>query len=498
MARRDYVSFLGERRRFGEYDAGPDPRRWLWIISALVVLALSLWWFGFRDADDAVGSERVLEDSTIPTLLTPVAVDDADTDGLPENLECRTLVQQWSTFQGGNERQGCVTAPRIESPRIFWRTEIGVSGWLNNPVIEDGAVFVGSAGVVQFSPDRRDGIYSLDLETGQQRWLYTTELDVNAVSVRGGTVVATGDEGRIWALEADDGDLVWSDDLQVGVYGSPLLLEDIIVVGAGDGSINFYNYGGGRNEEIGYGQLRLDGPIRGGPSADDERIYVASEGREVVALNFDGQQVWRTRIEARGAGADEARIFSAPTITEELVIVTLVRSDVGADPAIVALDRETGEVVWQAQDQAFVKGGDWANIRSSPAAVGDLLVYAEGYSNELVIIDLATGETVWSAGVGPYCYPHWPSVAINSGYAYVARHDGGLYAVDLEAQETEFVWEINLGQLEGVGAFPDDHECLWGPPDGYSILASPAVSPEGLIVVGTLGGQLIGVGDSSW
>lgn len=117
---------------------------------------------------------------------------------------------------------------------MLWRSEVGISGWLDNPVIADGAVYVGSAGVAQFSQDRLDGIHSVDLVTGQRRWFYTTELDVNAVSVSGNYVVATGDEGRVWVIDARDGDLVWTELLGVPVFGSPLILGDIVYFGAGD------------------------------------------------------------------------------------------------------------------------------------------------------------------------------------------------------------------------------------------------------------------------
>lgn len=493
MGSRDYVSYLGPRRRGIGYDRGPDPTRWLWLITAVALVAVSVWWFGFREADPEAVTERVMQDTTIPTLLLPSGVVDEDDAPLSESLECHQISDSWTTFQGGISRHGCVTTRRIESPRIMWRSEVGVSGWLNNPVIANGAVFVGSAGVAQFTADRLDGVYSLDLLTGDRRWFYTTELDVNSVSVADGTVIATGDEGRIWAIDASDGTLLWTDDLQVGVFASPLILDHMVVIGAGDGSVTTYDLASG---ERGWQRI-VAGPVRGGPSSDGERIYVAGETHEVLALDLGGEQMWRSEVLARGAGADEARIFAAPTITDDLVIISLVRSDLFAEPALVALDKETGEVVWRAKDQAGLKV-EWANIRSSPAVAGQFLVYGEGYSNELVVLDLATGETRWSAEVGPLCYPHWPSPAVTNGYAYIARHDGGLYAVDLESQESTAVWEIYLGIASGTGAFPESHKCDWGPETGFSILASPAISPEGVIVVGSLEGQLIAIGDTDW
>lgn len=496
MARREYVSFLGERRRditFG--DRGRDPARWVLLGVAISAIAISVWWFGFREVDRVVASERLLDETTIPTLLTPSALEGGGADVAEVSLDCPTLVEEWNTFQGGPERTGCLSTRLISSPEIMWFAEIGILGWRNNPVIEDGAIFVGSAGVVQFAPDRRDGIYSLDLRTGAQRWLFTTELDVNSVAVSDGVVIGVGDEGRIWALRARDGGRLWEDDLEVGVFGDPLFFEDLVIVGDGNGVITAYNVKSGNRQW----QQTVDGPVRGGASSDGERIYVAGENGDLLVLSGSGQIVWRTDIEARGSAPEDTKIFAAPTITDSMVIISLVRDNVEAEPALIALDKEDGTELWRAKDAAGIKT-QWANIRSSPAVAGDYVVYGEGYSQDLVVIDMNTGETLWSTQVGEFCYPQWPSAVINNGVAYLARHDGGLYAVDLSTRE--IAWEIYLGDEGGTGAFPSNFReagyCDWGPKDGHSILSSMAVSPEGVIVVGVVDGQLMAIGDSDW
>ena len=496
MARREYVSFLGERRRDITFtNRGRDPRGWVLLLVAVAAIAISVWWFAFRDVDQVVAGERVLNDTTIPTLLTPSALEGGGAEAADVSLDCSTLVEDWTTFQGGAERTACLNTRPISSPEILWHTETGILGWRNSPVIEDGAVFVGSAGVVQFAPDRRDGIYSVDLGSGKQRWFYTTELDVNSVVVSDGVVIGTGDEGRIWALSARDGTLLWSDDLQVGVFADPLFFEDLVIVGDGDGVISAYNVTSG----VVQWDAAVDGPIRGGVSSDGENIYVAGENGDMLVLNGVGQIVWRVDTDGLGPGEADARIFAAPTITDSMVILSLVRTDVFGEPALLALDKEDGSELWRGKDVAGIKN-QWANIRSSPAVAGDYVVFGEGYSNELVVIDIYTGETAWSVQIGEFCYPHWPSPVINNGVAYLARHDGGLYAVDLATRE--IAWEIYLGDADGTGAFPGNFEeggfCQWGPEDGHSILSSPAVSPEGAIVVGTLEGVLITIGDSDW
>jgi len=86
-----------------------------------------------------------------------------------------------------------------------------------------------------------------------------------------------------------------------------------------------------------------------------------------------------------------------------------------------------------------------------------------------------------------------------SGQVILPRFDGGLYSVAL-ATRTE-AWSIYLGQQALDGRFPPEFGedfCEWTPKAGTSIIASPAVAENGVVVVGTLEGYLIAVGNEGW
>jgi outer membrane protein assembly factor BamB len=134
------------------------------------------------------------------------------------------------------------------------------------------------------------------------------------------------------------------------------------------------------------------------------------------------------------------------------------------------------------------------------AVVGELVLFGEAYSDSLVALDLLTGQTRWSAKIGSYCLPHWPSPVISGGQVILARDDGGLYAVSLADREK--VWEIYLGNVRAQpgGTFPagfNDDFCEESE-TGFPILSTPAVSADGIIVVGTLEGWIWAIGDRSW
>ncbi|MFQ5948785.1 MAG: PQQ-binding-like beta-propeller repeat protein [Acidimicrobiia bacterium] len=44
----------------------------------------------------------------------------------------------------------------------------------------------------------------------------------------------------------------------------------------------------------------------------------------------------------------------------------------------------------------------------------------------------------------------------------------------------------------------DNEFCGWQPRTGWPIFSSPAVAPDGVVIVGTGEGFLIAIGDESW
>jgi outer membrane protein assembly factor BamB len=496
----EYVSFLGPPRSRRDF-VGLDSRIGLrvFVLPALVVglITISVWWFAFRHDNENAGGVLTLADATIPTVLLPsdAGTDDAGLLLSGVSVDCETEITEWTSLQGSMTHQGCVQAPTISSPTIEWRIPMGIAGWLNSPLIVGDRVFVASAGRAQGTEDARDGVYAFNLYTGRQEWFFGATLDTNGLGYGNGIIVATGDEGRVWGIDASDGTLIWEEALGVATFGYPLILEedDIVVVGDADGVVSAFNLRNG-------GPLwdrQVEGPIRGGAASDGEMIVVAGEDRDVLALDKTGTVLWRVKVTERDTAGALARIWAAPTIVRDLVIITMLREDTFAEPAVTALNKSDGSIAWQARDLAGIKNS-WGSIRSSVAAVGDLLVYGEPYSDRLVAIEIESGSTAWDVQTGAYCFPHWPSPAVVSGQVVIARHDGALYGVDIETQ-TE-VWRIYLGN--NAGTFPSDFDtpefCEWAPRTGYSVLASPAVAANGMIVVGTLEGYLVAVGDRSW
>ncbi|MEE8477751.1 MAG: penicillin-binding transpeptidase domain-containing protein, partial [Gemmatimonadales bacterium] len=384
-------------------------------------------------------------------------------------------VGPWTTFQGTGERTGCGTTTGIETPRIAWGTYVGIQGWLNSPVVSGEMVYTGSAGAVRGQPDAADGVYALDLNDGSLVWRHLAGNDVNGVAIADDLVVATADEGVVWALNRTDGSVAWvfpTDEAVVGpIYTNPLIVDELVFVGSAAGVLYALDVTTGEAQWT----AQLDTSIRGGAATDGEAIYVVGEAGDARGFSLDGYELWRRSLTFDSITGDTltARVFAAPTVVGDLIVVPYIRDTSYPSPALVALDKYIGSIQWEASDPDSVRDA-WGNLRSSPAVIDGELVIADPIFAGIVGIDAKDGSASWALNGGTLCHAHWPSPAWSGTTAFIPQHDGGLYAFDVDAGE--LAWSLYLGAGAEDGAFPSTLlrvRCL----EETAILASPAIAP---------------------
>ena len=398
----------------------------------------------------------------------------------------------WPTFQHDPSRTGACAAPPVEKPIVLWQTYIGIQGYLNNPVLAGGRIFVGSSGRKHNKPDRRDGIYCLDSITGMVIWHRRTETDACGVAYAGGRIFSTGDDGYLRALAATGGRELWKIKRPGELYCQPLVAGKLVIVGDSTGTVIAADQKSGR---IVWSAKVAESNVRGGLSSDGRRIYAAFLAGKVACLDFEGKVLWSRNI-LNGAGDN---IYPAPTIAGDLLIVGYARNTYYPNPAFKALSRADGRIVWEASDKGK-KRRSYGNIRSSVCTWGNLLLYGEPYSNDLVALSRADGSCQWRLAMGKPMFPHWPSPAVASGVLYLPRHDGGLYAIDLQTRKLK--WMLYLGKVTCVGdRLPEDImpaesvNCAWNPAVGKPLYASPAIDSDGTIYIGSGQGFFYAIGE---
>ncbi len=123
------------------------------------------------------------------------------------------------------------------------------------------------------------------------------------------------------------------------------------------------------------------------PASDGERVYVFFGKSGVLAFDLEGNRLWQTSV---GTGLDPRRWGSAssPMLYKNLVIVTAAAED----EALVALNKDTGDIVWKKQADGFV--GTWSTpILVQTPDCGQDLVLAAPY--EIWGFHPETGKLRW-------------------------------------------------------------------------------------------------------
>ena len=134
----------------------------------------------------------------------------------------------WPTYQGDYARSGISPDPlpgRVAEawswhsknrPQPAWQGEAKWDGWNKVYDLKARQTFdrafpaVAVGGRVYFGSSADDKVYCLDANTGDELWSFFTEGPVRlAPTVQGGRVYFGSDDGRLYCLEARTGQLVW-------------------------------------------------------------------------------------------------------------------------------------------------------------------------------------------------------------------------------------------------------------------------------------------------
>lgn len=138
----------------------------------------------------------------------------------------------------------------------------------------------------------------------------------------------------------------------------------------------------------------------GSPTTDGERVYANFDSAGVVACDFSGRVIWTRDL------GKLAHIFGpagTPVLYKDLLIV---HRGPGEPTHIIALDKRTGETVWDTPETGknHQLYGSW----STPVfyRAGDREEFALSMPGELKGYDPLTGKELWRCdGLGPSNYP---------------------------------------------------------------------------------------------
>ncbi|MFD7324103.1 PQQ-binding-like beta-propeller repeat protein [Streptomyces sp. NPDC059875] len=367
--------------------------------------------------------------------------------------------QDWLR-QGGDEagRSASGDEPGAQLD-LTWARHTGEQFNLNGSVVADGRLIVSSRAF--------DSPYSMmlayDLASGRELW--RTYLDGDAESaptLHGGKVYLTTGVGRVYALDAANGRIVWQSIDREETHG-----DTVRRYGRAGGPVSVFALAGGGDRTVAVYQ-----------DASTVRCRDAKTGGMLpggFGAAFSWGQAHSTVI--REPGTNTAYLHSMSSNT------------------VIAMDLATCAQLWVKDT-----GGD-IDSHSSPVLTDP----AEGGRTKLVTFtaygarghDPKTGVVTWESrlGGGSTCEPGrapLTSPAVWGETAYVAGRDGVVRAYDTSAADpSKPVWEAASGYLPGESPLDDK----WRVAMGCSVGAgSPTMHPlvtKSHVYVGTWDGRLL-------
>lgn len=288
------------------------------------------------------------------------------------------------------------------------------------------------------------GLYALDAATGDEEWVYPTQMPLgHSPTIHDGVAYVGGLDRKIHAVEALTGERIWTFTAGAGFQTNPLVVNGRVYAGSRDGVFYAIDASTGN----GVWSYKTGGPILYSAAYRDGVIFFAANDSYAYALNAaNGALVWKSD-KLPGAG-----FYSWwPVVYENRVIFSgsnNYRTSIwpGAGAQFSTLEANDVYPNRENDPRGTLVGalgaapGDWVNGAVTIDASAILEYFNEKpWRKTVLVLDRASGD---EAEIAPVL---WTGTHSGSRYPPVVGSDGVLY------QQNNYMSDpyINGGQISG-------------------------------------------------
>ena len=245
-------------------------------------------------------------------------------------------------------------------------------------------------------------------------------------AVHDGLVVIGNNAGRVYAFDADDGELRWARRQPGEIASSPAITRNAVFMASMDGSLVRY----GRAGTPQWTFSTSGSPIESSPLVVGGRVYVgAHDGRLHAVDARTGRARWTFQA--------PAAIKGSAALAGDLVVVGDYSGKVHA------LDARTGSERWTYSGGVRFYGGP--GVSGTTIVIGDV-------GGAVIALDARDGSELWrhsTAGAFVYSSP-----AIAAGTVFIGSYDGVLRALDLASGAVRWSFDVG-GRISGSATVVD-------------------------------------------
>ena len=340
--------------------------------------------------------------------------------------------QNWSTFRGGKNRRGHVdTLPGPAHGTLAWvfRDEEAMAvDFSSSPAVVGNRLYIGSSHGSIFSVG--GATYCIDTESQKVIWRHSSSIPIfSPPAVAGGRVyIGEGyhqdSNCHLRCLDAKTGELIWSFKTASHVESTPFISQGKLYFTAGADGV--YCIDALEGQQIWhYEGVHADMS----PVVHKGIVYFGAGYGDYQILAVDtqtGREIWSKQM--------SYPVWGSPSVNERLVFFGLGRgtfSDSAPIPAgkVVALNTETGDIVWEHEA---------ADAVLTAIAVQNGYVIFGSRDGSVYCLQAADGQLSWQTDLGG---PVVSSPAVTPKVVYAAAKNGYIYG--LSADSGEMLWEFN-------------------------------------------------------
>lgn len=325
-------------------------------------------------------------------------------------LSTNVLAADWPQWRGENRdgvwnETGLIEKFNTSQLPVVWRAK--VSNGYSGPTVADGRVYVTDR--IE-KPKEMERIHCFDAMGGDEKWVHEYECKYKkvgypdgprcSVSIDGARVYSLGTMGHLFCLDAANGDVHWSKDLNEeydlkipiwGISASPIIEKDLIIVqvaGKDNACIIAFDKITGDEKWTALD----DGASYSAPIIIEQagkRVLVCLTEQRLVGLDsLTGKLYWQVPFKPIKMTISAA----TPVFHNNYVFVSSFYDGsllVKVDP-----DKLQASKVWHRRGESEIKTDSLHCMISTPILAGNNIYGVDSYG-QLRCLDLLTGDRIW-------------------------------------------------------------------------------------------------------
>lgn len=278
------------------------------------------------------------------------------------------------------------------SASIVWETKVGsgTEGHYSRlrPAIQDDVIYAadrhGLVVAINAANGNRFWTQRLGGRTGiMNRWFRGESARISGITAAGSMLFIGSENGKVIALNADDGEVIWEQTVPGEVLAAPTVGEGRVVSHLGSGYVVSLAARTGEHQwthEEEVSLLSLRGTSQPAISSGGV-IFGTATGKAVVLLSETGQIAWEERLATPSGSTELERLVDidgAPLVLGGTFYMSAFNGE------LVGLDLRSGEAVWKQNH------GAWR----APVQAGNRIALVNQDSH-MLSIDRNNGIELW-------------------------------------------------------------------------------------------------------